>query len=45
MSSVFLKNAVKYYASSALALGFLMSSKIVLLLALTAYIIYASIKS
>lgn len=45
MSSVFLKNSVKYYANCALALGFLMSSKIVLLLALTAYIIYATIKS
>jgi len=45
MSSAFLKKAVKYYASCALTLGFFMSSKVVLLLALTAYILYASIKS
>jgi len=45
MSSLFLKKAVKYYAASALSIGLFMTSKIVILLALAAYIIYGMLKT
>lgn len=45
MSNIFLKKAVKTYATCALTLGLIMTSKIAILLALIAYGIHASIKT
>ncbi len=45
MSQHFIKKAVKTYAACALTMGLFMTSKIVILLALTAYAVYAMIKA
>jgi hypothetical protein len=44
MSATFIKKSIKIYAHCALSMGLFMTSSIVIALAITAYIIHASIK-
>jgi len=44
MSVAFIKKAIKFYAHCALSIGLFMTSSIVIALAITAYVIHASIK-